>query len=31
MDAIMYDIYTNGPVVAAMRVYDDFVYYKSGK
>lgn len=29
-EAIMYDIYKNGPVVAAMKVYDDFLYYKDG-
>jgi len=27
----MYDIYVNGPVVGAMKVYDDFVHYKSGE
>lgn len=27
----MNEIYTNGPVVAAMKVYDDFIHYKSGK
>lgn len=28
--AIMNEIYTNGPVVAAMKVYDDFLYYQGG-
>lgn len=31
MEAIMNDIYKNGPVVAAMKVYEDFLHYKSGK
>jgi hypothetical protein len=30
-EIIMNDIYKNGPVVAAMKVYEDFVYYKGGK
>lgn len=31
VDAIMYDIHVNGPVVGAMKVYDDFLSYKSGE
>lgn len=31
MDKIMSEIYTNGPVVAAMKVYEDFLNYKGGK
>lgn len=27
----MTEILTNGPVVAAMKVFDDFLYYKSGE
>jgi len=26
----MNDIYKNGPVVAAMKVYEDFIQYKGG-
>ncbi|VVC34016.1 Cysteine peptidase, cysteine active site,Peptidase C1A, papain C-terminal,Cysteine peptidase [Cinara cedri] len=29
-EVIMNEIYTNGPVVAAMKVYDDFLYYQGG-
>jgi len=29
-EIIMSEIYKNGPVVAAMKVYEDFVYYKGG-
>lgn len=27
----MNDIYKNGPVVATMQVYEDFIYYKDGQ
>ncbi|XP_050535783.1 cathepsin B-like cysteine proteinase 4 [Daktulosphaira vitifoliae] len=30
MKPIMYEIYKNGPVVAAMKTYEDFFHYKSG-
>lgn len=30
-EIIMSEIYKNGPVVAAMKVYEDFLYYKGGK
>jgi cathepsin B len=29
-EAIMSDIYSNGPVEACFEVYEDFVHYKSG-
>lgn len=30
-EIIMNEILTNGPVVSAMRVFDDFLHYKSGQ
>jgi len=30
-EIIMNDIYKNGPVVAAMKVYEDLLQYKGGK
>jgi len=30
-EIIMSEIFKNGPVVAAMKVYEDFLYYKGGK
>ncbi|XP_025415918.1 cathepsin B-like cysteine proteinase 4 [Sipha flava] len=30
MEVIMNEIIKNGPVVAAMKIYEDFLYYKSG-
>ncbi|XP_050427778.1 cathepsin B-like cysteine proteinase 4 [Adelges cooleyi] len=30
MKAIMHEVYNNGPVVAAMKTYEDFLHYKSG-
>lgn len=30
MKSIMNDIYKNGPVVATMQVYEDFLLYKDG-
>lgn len=31
MKSIMNDIYQNGPVVATMQVYEDFLHYKNGQ
>jgi len=30
-EIIMSEVFKNGPVVAAMKVYDDFLCYKGGK